>query len=65
MWLWGVLQADRMVWQGCNVPVVLVPAFQEAEDGVEEEKEDEEEDDIFLQAHTKDRCGHLHFMGRS
>ena len=54
MWLWGVLQADGMVWQGCNVPVVLVPAFQEAEDGVEEEKEDEEEDDSFLQAHTED-----------
>ena len=51
--MWGVLQADGMIRQVRNVSVVLVPAFQEADDGVEEEKEDEEEDDSFLQAHTE------------
>jgi hypothetical protein len=43
-----------MIWQVRNVPVVLVPAFQKADYGVEEEKEDEEEDDSFLQAHAED-----------
>ena len=51
--MWGVLQADGMIRQVRNVSVVLVPAFQEADDGVEEEKKDEEEDDSFLQAHTE------------
>ena len=46
--MWGVLQADGMIGQVWNVPVVLVPAFQEADDGVEEEKKDEEEDDSFF-----------------
>ena len=43
-----------MIGKVWNVSVVLVPAFQKADDGVEEEKEDEEEDDSFLQAHAED-----------
>ena len=52
--MWGVLQADGMIGQVRNVSVVLVPAFQEADDGVEKEKEDEKEDDNFFDAHTED-----------
>ena len=46
--LWGIFQADCMVGQVRDVSVVLVPAFQEANHGVEEEQEDQEEDDNFL-----------------
>ena len=63
--MWGVLQADGMIGQVWNVPVVLVPAFQEADDGVEKEKEDEKEDENFFDAHTEDWGFHLHFRGSS
>ena len=52
--MWGVFQADGMIGQVGNVPVVLVPAFQEADNGVQEEKEDEKEDDNFFDANIQD-----------
>ena len=44
----GAFEADGMVGQARDVSVVLVPAFQEADDGVEEEQEDQEENHNLL-----------------
>ena len=43
-----------MVRQAGDVSVVLVPAFQEGDHGVEEEQEDEEKDDNLLHTHSED-----------
>ena len=48
-----IIQTDCMVWQAGDIPVVLIPTFQETQDRIEKEEEDEKKDDDFLDTHTE------------